>query len=204
VFDEAASFLTYLATLREGKGALACRLYAYCLMTNHVHLIVDPGDDPASLGRLMQRVAGRYTWIRNRHLGRTGSAWESRYRSSPIDSERYLLACCRYIDLNPCRAGIVDRPEQYRWSSYRDKVGLRTAAWLDWDPCYLELGDTPSARCNAYKLLVRSGLPETDDALIRESVNRDQLTGDTAFSESVERRLGRRIRRPRRVRSRRV
>ena len=202
VFVEDSDFLFYLSTLREWKNRLACRLHAYCLMTNHVHLVVDPGDDPHRLGKLMKRVAGRYTQFVNRIEGRTGSAWEGRYRSSPIDSERYLLACCRYIELNPCRGGLVARPEHYRWSSYREKIGVRPWIWLDPDMCYLGLGDSTAARHRAYEALVLSGcqkgsVPSSAESeetrLIRVAVSRGQLTGDRSFVDEIERRVGRRI-----------
>ena len=99
------------------KQDLGCKVYAFCLMTNHVHLLVDPGESQENLALLMKRVAGKYTRFVNREESRSGTVWDGRYKSSPIETDRYLLACSRYIELNPVRAGIVAAPQQYRWSS---------------------------------------------------------------------------------------
>lgn len=110
VFVADKDFLYYLENLREWKDAYGCRIYAYCLMTNHVHLIIDPGEDERNLASLMKRVAGRHTRYVNRLERRTGSLWEGRFKSSPVSTDQYLLACCRYVELNPVRTGIVADP----------------------------------------------------------------------------------------------
>ena len=102
--------------------------------------MIDPGDAPENLGLLMKRVAGRQTRYVNMLEKRSGSLWEGRYKSSPISANEYLLACCRYVELNPVRAGMVDDPAKYRWSSCTAKVGLKKQVWLDFDPFYLSLG----------------------------------------------------------------
>jgi putative transposase len=84
VFADARDFEYYLADLRELKEALGLRVYAYCLMTNHVHLLLSPGDTPASLGQLMKALAARMTRYRNKLEGRSGTLWESRYKSSVV------------------------------------------------------------------------------------------------------------------------
>jgi len=78
-------------------------------MTNHVHLIIDSGNDPSRLGKLMKIVAGHQTRRVNKLEGRTGTLWEGRYKSSAIESDQYLLACKRYIELNPVREKMVER-----------------------------------------------------------------------------------------------
>ena len=95
MFFTDADRLSYLKTLREFRQRLAIKVYAYCLMTNHVHLIVDPGPDPENLGRPMKRLAGRHTRRVNRLNERTATSWEGRFKCSPIESDRYLLACSR-------------------------------------------------------------------------------------------------------------
>jgi len=108
-------------------------------MTNHVHLVVDPGDNPESLGKRMKRLAGRQTRYVNRLEGRSGTLWEGRFRSSPIDTNAYLLACCRYVEMNPVRAGIRGDPADYPWSSCAAKTGKRRLDWLNfvefWGQC---------------------------------------------------------------------
>ncbi len=108
-------------------------------MTNHVHLLLAPGESVSGMGRLMKALAARATRYRNRLEGRSGTLWESRYKSSPVQRNCYLLACCRYSELNPVRAGMVAGPADYRWSSFRQRMGAGGDVWLDSDPCYLAL-----------------------------------------------------------------
>lgn len=105
----------YLANLCELKEAFGVKVYAYCLMTNHVHLLLAPGDAVAGLGQMMKALAARTTRYRNRLEGRSGTLWESRYKSSVVQSDAYLLACCRYIELNPVRARMVELPSSKEW-----------------------------------------------------------------------------------------
>ncbi len=193
VFAEEDDFRYYLDTLKTWKTEYGVKVYGYCLMTNHVHLIVEPPDEAAMLGRLMKRLAGRQTRYVNRLEGRRGTLWESRYKSSPIQTDEYLLACCRYVDLNPVRARMAASPQDYRWSSYKVKAGLAQTSWLDDDPCYLSLGETREQRCERYKAFVRAAIPEGEWDLIRQAAQRGQLTGDGRFIDEIEHITGRRI-----------
>jgi putative transposase len=111
VFAGAEDFERYLGDLRELKDAFGIRVYGYCLMTNHVHLLLGPRESRLALGSFMKALAGRATRYRNRLEGRSGTLWESRYKSSLVQADAYLLACCRYIELNPVWSGMVARPE---------------------------------------------------------------------------------------------
>jgi len=193
VFAEADDYEYYLANLRRFKRAFGCRVYGFCLMPNHVHLIVDPGRDAASLGRLMKRLAGRQTrWV-NRREGRRGTLWEGRYKSSPIQTELYLHRCSRYVELNPVRAGLVARPREYPWSSFAAKIGRAKLDWLDADPCWESLGRTEADRRKTYAAWVRSGVEADELQFLRLALDRGQLTGDSAFRGKVAARIGRRI-----------
>lgn len=193
VFAELRDYDWYLATLAEFKSVFGVKVYAYCLMTNHVHLLLAPGEDVAGLGRLMKRLAGRQTRYHNGLEGRTGTLWESRYKSSPVDTDDYLLACIRYIELNPVRARMMDRPEEYRWSSARHHLGIERCDWLDDDPCYDSLGEDVGLRQERYREFLAGAIPEGEWSLIREAVQRGQLTGRDRFIDQVEGILGRRI-----------
>jgi putative transposase len=162
-------------------------------MTNHVHLIVDPGRNPDSLALLMKRVAGRQTRYVNKLEGRSGSLWEGRYKSSIIATEEYLPACCRYIELNPLRAGMVADPAQYQWSSYGAKVFGKRDPVVDLPSFYMALGDTEQERWKAYKEYVFGTVPEYETKLIREALQRGQLTGSERFQGEIEKKLGIRI-----------
>lgn len=130
VFAGAEDFERYRGDLRELKQAFDIRVLAYCLMTNHVHLLLAPPDHPSALGSFMKALAGRATRYRNRLERRSGTLWESRYKSSLVQSHTYLLACCRYIELNPVRARMVGAPQDYLWSSTRERLGLAEEAIL--------------------------------------------------------------------------
>lgn len=185
--------LTYLATLREFRETLGLKVYGYCLMTNHVHLIIDPGDTAANLSLLMKHLAGRHTRRINRLGRRTGTCWEGRFKCSPIESDRYLLACTRYVDLNPVRAGMVAKPEDYLWSSYRARTGLLQCEWLDPDPCFLALAANTERRQQRYREFVEQGVHQYELKFIRSALQRNQLTGSDAFIDEIERRTGERI-----------
>ena len=114
VFVDDGDYSYYFDTLREWIRILQVKVYAWCLMTNHVHLILDPGDDIKSIGLLMKRLAGRQTRYVNKQEHRTGSLWDGRYKMSIVDSDQYFLQCCRYIELNPVKARMIIQPENYR------------------------------------------------------------------------------------------
>ena len=193
VFASDGDYLYYLANLQEWKTKLGCKVYAYCLMTNHVHLVIDPGNDPENLGKLMKRVAGRQTRYVNKIEQRSGSLWEGRYKSSPIGANDYLLACCRYVELNPVRAGMVDNPAKYRWSSCPAKVGAEQMAWLDLDPFYLSLGRSAARRAEKYAAWLSETIPEAELTLIRETIQRGQLTAGAKFAGEISEKIGRRM-----------
>lgn len=204
VFAGEADYDYYLATLLEFKDVYGVKVYAYCLMTNHIHLVMEPPEEVAMLAKLMKRLAGRQTRYANRLDGRCGTLWESRYKSSAIQTEKYLLACCRYVELNPVRARLVARPEDYRWSSYHNRIDKEQKSLLDPIPCCELFGDSREMRYQRYREFVADAIPEGEWELIRQAVQRCQLTGDNRFINEVERIVGRRIElrgrgRPRRI-----
>ncbi len=204
VFVEKDDYIYYLDTLKEWKQELNVNVYGYCLMTNHVHLILDPKDEPANIGKLMKRLAGRQTRYVNYQEKRSGSLWEGRYKSSPIETDSYLLACHRYVERNPIKAGMVNDIADYEWSSYKQHVGLEAELWIDSDPAYQSLSNNAQERMRHYKDYVNQSGSESETNLITTALQRGQLTGTNRFMEDVEQRLGLRIEhrgpgRPRRV-----
>lgn len=184
----------YLSTLADTKKELGLAVYAYCLMTNHVHLIVDPLDQTENLSALMKKLSGKQTRYTNSLERRTGTLWESRFKSSPIETDAYLLECSRYVELNPVKAGMVEKAEDWKWSSYGQKVGLCKKEWLDFDVCYLGLSKNESERQENYRQFAESRVDENTTQQIFDSLERCQLTGTGKFTDEIERRLGRRIR----------
>jgi putative transposase len=162
-------------------------------MTNHVHLICDPGEDVRRLALLMKHVAGGQTQYVNKMENRSGTLWEGRFRSAPVDSEAYLLTCCRYVELNPVQARLVSHPRDYPWSSYRQKAGLERVRWLDLDPYYLSLGHSWERRAAIYEFSVGFGISPRDAEVIRTAVRRGLPTGNDKFADEIARRIGRRL-----------
>ena len=183
----------YINTLAETKQELGVAVYAYCLMTNHIHLIVDPLDQPANLSVLMKKLSSKQTRYTNRLEGRSGTLWESRFKSSPVESDAYLLQCSRYVELNPVKANMVKQAENWKWSSYAAKIGLCSQAWLDFDGCYRGLSTTESGRQSTYREFVEGQVSERKDLQIHDALERCQLTGTGIFTDEIEKRMGRRI-----------
>lgn len=190
VFFTDDDYSYYLENLLYFKQKFSCKVYAYCLMTNHVHLIIDPGDTPDSLSKLMKQVAGCQTRYINRQEKRSGSIWEGRYKSSIISAKDYLLACCRYIEINLLQANMVADPVLYKWSSLACKTTDRQDPVVDYPPSYLSLGDNKKKRQEKYAKYTLDTVPEYEKNLIREALQRGQLTGNERFSEEISRRTG--------------
>lgn len=183
----------YLQNIREARGILDIEVFAYCLMTNHVHLLLMPTGRVDDVSAFMRILAGRQTRFLNTKERRSGTLWEGRFKSSLIDSEAYLMACYRYIELNPVKARMVSAPEDYRWSSYRQNAGLASDVWLDRHPVFLSLGKSSASRSSEYRALVQSGISDDDASLIRRALQRNQVTGDEAFRITIEERTGREV-----------
>ena len=116
-FVAGSDYRTYLRYLRDYAFEFGCAVHAYCLMTNHVHLLLTPASARAC-AQLMKHVGQCYVQTFNMAHGRSGTLWEGRFHSCLVPTEGYVLACYRYIELNPVRAGMVSVPEQYPWSSF--------------------------------------------------------------------------------------
>jgi putative transposase len=185
-------FSKYLDTMASYKDAFGVRIFAFCLMDNHVHLLLAP-ENLSGLAALMKRLAGRQTRYFNVLESRTGTLWESRYKSSPVEADSYLLTCMRYIELNPVRARLVADPACYPWSSCSHHLGMARVDWLDEDPCYAALGRDNVGRQAAYSRLLHSAVTDEELALIREAAQRGQLTGTPRFIDQVEALAGRRM-----------
>lgn len=156
----------YLHWLKKSAADYRCAIHAYALMTNHVHLLVTP-ETWEGASRLMQSVGRRYVQYINRTYRRTGTLWEGRFKSSAVQEERYFLLCSRCIELNPVRAGMVDDPCQYRWSSYRRNGLGQPDESLTPHVEYVNLGRTEHDRQIAYRSLFRTELDEAAIADIR-------------------------------------
>ena len=176
VFLSREDCVAYLELLRCASTRTACPVHAYALMSNHVHLLLGP-DGRQGLASAMQWLGSQYARYFNCRYGRTGTLWEGRYKAGAVADRRHFFNCLQYIDLNPVRAGIVDDPSEYRWSSYRHN------ALGDADPIvtshaeYLGLGATDPERRSAYKALVSACLDPRDVMAIRQATARGRPLG---------------------------
>ena len=153
IFLDDSDYEFYLECVGEAVEKYGCQVHAYVLMTNHVHLLVSPEAED-SLGRMMQFIGTRYVPYINKTYKRSGSLWEGRYKASLIQTENYFLTCMRYIELNPVRArGMVNKPGDYRWSSYQGNAYARKDSLLTPHQCYLDLGASDVVRRRAYRAL---------------------------------------------------
>jgi putative transposase len=184
-------YACFIDFLRQGLIKYKCQLYAYVLMTNHVHLLVI-AEKPGGLSGLMQSIGRRYVRYINTKYQRTGTLFEGRFKSSLIDSDQYLLTCMRYIDLNPVRAGMVSKPDDYNWSSYQSHVAEQSVSWLTEPLEYRALATTPSLRAAAYADLCKQALQPNELETIREHLNKDCALGTDRFQKIIEAASGRR------------
>lgn len=173
-----ADRLRLLSLWQEYAQTFKVAVHAYVLMDNHFHLLVTPETDEG-LPQMMQAVGRAYVRYFNLRHQRTGTLWEGRYRSNLIDSERYLLACMVYIDLNPVRAGMVAHAADFQWSSHRHCIGQLSDKWVTPHALFWGLGNTPFAREAAYAELVQAGLAQND----RDQLTRSALSGWALGSE---------------------
>ena len=134
----------FLAVVGQALERFDAHAWAYCLMGNHYHLLIRTRE--ANLSRLMRHINGVYTQTFNRRHQLTGHLFQGRFKAILVDSNSYLLEVCRYVDLNPVRANMVERPDAYRWSSYRALIGLAGMPdWLDAQSVYAQVAPGKSA-----------------------------------------------------------
>lgn len=192
IFIDNADYQVFLRYLREAAKAYKVAIHAYVLMSNHIHLLATPSDS-SGFGKMMQWLGRYYVPYFNRRHDRIGTLWQGRYRTSIIDSEHYLMVCSRYIELNPVRAGICARPEDYPWSSYRHHIGLEPDPTIFDHDLYWRLGNTPFDREAAYKALVESGISSDEMATLRGAVQRGVILGTVEFRQSLQKQTSRPI-----------
>lgn len=179
-------YLTWLSEYSEEHG---CQIHAFCLMTNHVHLLLT-GSKVESIALLMKHLGQRYTQYINRRYKRSGTLWEGRYKSCLVWEEQYLLACYRYIELNPVRAGMVKHPAEYQWTSYRSNAQDETLSLITPHTHYLQLGEQRSDRAKNYRSLFHERMSPNLVDQIRHSTNGNYALGSNQFVYEIETALG--------------
>ena len=180
----------YLTALRHVATRYTCLMHAYVLMSNHVHLLVTPVSAGA-VSRMMQTLGRLYVSDFNARHRRTGTLWEGRYKSCLVGGERYVLACHRYIELNPVRAAMVAHPGEFPWSSHGANAAGKPDPLLHPHPDYLALGNSDGQRQGAYRALFDEILPQQQIDEIRAYIQQQRALGTDRFQLAVEHKLGR-------------
>jgi putative transposase len=194
-------YLFYCECLGSAARRYRVAVHAYVLMTNHVHILMSP-EDEAGVSRVVQSVGRRYVQYVNRTYRRSGTLWEGRHKSSLVQAEAYLMACQRYIELNPLRAGIVGHPGGYRWSSYHHNALGHRDPLISPHGLYLDLDSNRDGRLHAYRELFDIEMPPEDIHRIRKAATFSMPLGNNRFREQIELALNRRIGQPYRGRLR--
>jgi putative transposase len=182
-------FAFYMRRLELALQYYQVQLHAFVLMTNHVHLLMTP-QDSVGISRVMQSVGRDYVRYFNNTYLRSGTLWEGRHKASIIDSERYLMMCLRYIELNPVRAKMVAGPEDYHWSSFQQHGLGKVITSLTPHPLYLGLGNDDASRCSAYRALFTEQLTAEQIEKVRRCITHNYPLADERFRSELEQRLG--------------
>lgn len=181
IFHDDADRTKYLAKLAAYKHRHGFALYAYVLMTNHVHLLIETRD--VGLGKIIQGIHQSYTQSYNRRYQTVGHVFQGRYKAFVCAREAYLLELVRYIHLNPVRAKLVVDPADYRWSSHRSYLGMEAVPGVDVQPVLAQFAERPSAARQRYREFVGAARGDTARPEYYQRV-----LGDETFKEDVERR----------------
>ena len=184
VFEDEEDFRKYLELLLRYKEKYHFRLYHYVLMTNHVHLVIEPAEAGGSLSEIMKGINLTYTQHYKRRYSHTGHLWQDRYKSIIISKDDYLLACGSYVELNPVRAGMVDDPVKYQWSSYQVYAYGKKNVILNEHPVYLQLSEDEEERKNKYRELVRDLLKGKE--AMKGEMNQRMVYGSEGFVEKIK------------------
>jgi putative transposase len=192
IFMGTADREAMLSLLDESARKFGVSVHAYVLMDNHFHLLATP-KTVDGIPKWMQSVGRSYVRYFNDLHHRSGTLWEGRYRATLIQTERYLLACMAYIDLNPLRAGMVTQAIDFPWSSHAHYVGRRFDKWLTPHPLVWEMGNTPFAREAAYAALVQAGLGQASLSALTDATMQGWALGDPDFVANLQTQTARRV-----------
>ena len=184
-FAKEADIKAYANWLGESAEKFDIAVHAWVFMTNHVHLLLTP-TTASGISNSMQTLGRLYVWYFNHRYKRTGTLFEGRFKSSLVQNQQYLLACQRYIELNPVRAGMVTDPADYTWSSYcAHAFGQAARMWQPHSE-YIALGSTERARQLGYRALFTELMDADLVADIRHALNTGLVLGNDRFRAEVE------------------
>lgn len=194
-----SDYRLYLSFLRDAAEKYRCSVFAYVLMTNHVHLVASTTES-RGLSLMMQHIGRRFVRHMNDVYGCRGTLWEGRFKAHLVDTEAYFFRCCRYIECNLVRAALAPDPAGYGWSSYASHAFGAQDGVVTLDPQYLALEQTAEERQLRYRALFVPPLEDRQLEEIRQTVNRGWPLGGERFKDDIERALQMAARPPKRGR----
>lgn len=182
----------YIQSLNDARQRYDVAVHAYCLMTNHVHLLMTPMTT-SGISRVMQSVGRKYVQYINKTYRRSGTLWEDRHKASLIQADDYLLRCYRYIEMNPVQAQMVNHPGEYPWSSYRYHAYGEVDPLITPHHLYEQLDRDTYLRQENYRSLFMTELDKDELHAIRRAVEFSMPLGNDRFRAEIEQALGRKI-----------
>jgi putative transposase len=189
VFDGADDYEAFLEALARAQERYPFRLYGYCLMTNHFHLLLRP-EAGQTVSRILQSVSVAHTARCHKRHGSVGHVWQGRFKSPVVQDDGHLLVVLRYIEANPLRAGMVARASDYRWSSFGAHGAGRSDPLLSPLPELDALGRTPAERQMRWRRRVEGVQRKDEVERVRETLRTGKPLGSPEWVESVAARLG--------------
>jgi len=187
IFGSDDDYLKMLVLLAERKAKLPFFLYAYCLMPNHIHLLVERRQD--SISRVMHGLLTAYSQYHNRKFRKSGHLLQGRYKAILCQTDQYLAELVRYIHLNPLRARIVRKPEEFQYSSHRVYLGMEAEGLVDAEPVLRYFGATKKLARERFRLFVRGGMTAGhQDEFYRAEEGR--ILGTEEFVAATKQRVG--------------
>jgi putative transposase len=184
VFRDDLDYQKYLEILESYKEKYKFRLYHYVMMKNHVHLVLETQEEGGSLAEIMKGINLSYAQHYKKRYNHVGHFWQDRFRSILISKDQYLLACGSYVELNPVRAGVVEDPKDYPWSSYDVYAYGKKDPLVDEHPIYQELSKDALDRKRLYREFVKGMLGSRD--AMRGEMDRRAVYGGEAFADKLK------------------
>jgi putative transposase len=189
LFRHSHDYRIFSEYLNQSAGQFSCAIHAYVFMPDHIHLLLTPSHEK-SVSKMVQLLARRYVQYFNRRYNRCGNLFESRFKSSLVESDSYAMHCYKYIESNPMRASLVNNLKNYIWSSYRHNALGETDVLITKCKEYMALGAGNEARQKAYQASFYKSLTPEILHTIRRQTQRSLPLGETSFIEQVEQVLG--------------
>ena len=191
IFQQEQDYQYFHDCLEAAAYNYSLKVHAYVLMPDHVHVLATPGNKD-SVSRVVQSIGRNYVQYFNECYGGIGTLWEGRYRATVVDPRHYLLTCSRYIELNPVRNQLVDKPQDYPWSSYAHNALAQTDEMITAAGEYQKLGSTERECAREYKKLFRQKISAEQAQEITDATLKGWVLGDSKFAKKIEKLSGRR------------